>query len=110
MLALLNLPPLYTVSMPGKRSQANLNRKPKSYLFTDTLVYTIAHLPLPPSTHVNCIQDRQGRLVHVRTVVAATCIKIKSPVAQRNDDLIACSVLVSVISFGVVFTIQPWLR
>ena len=25
--------------MPGKRSQANLNRKPKSYLFTDALVY-----------------------------------------------------------------------
>ena len=29
-----------TVSMPGKRSQANLNRKPKSYLFTNALVYT----------------------------------------------------------------------
>ena len=27
-----------TDSMPGKRSQANLNRKPKSYLFTDALV------------------------------------------------------------------------
>ena len=34
---------LYTVSKPGKRSQANLNRKIKSYLFTDTLVYPIAH-------------------------------------------------------------------
>ena len=39
---------LYTVSMPGKRSQANLNRKPKSCLFTDALVYTIAHWPVPP--------------------------------------------------------------
>ena len=35
--------------------------------------------------HKGCI------LVHVRTVVAATCIKIKSQVAQRNEDLIACS-------------------
>ena len=26
---------LYTVSMPGKRSEANQNRKPKSYLITD---------------------------------------------------------------------------
>ena len=33
--------------MPGKRSQANLNRKPKSYLFKDALVYTIALWPVP---------------------------------------------------------------
>ena len=62
--------------MPGKRSQANLNRKPKSYLFTDTFVYTIAHWPVPRSTYVGFSQDRQGRLVFVRLVVAATCIKI----------------------------------
>ena len=37
-----------TVSIPGKRSQANLNKKPKSYLFTDALVYNIAHWPVPP--------------------------------------------------------------
>ena len=55
-------------------------------------------------------QDQQGKLVCVRTAVAATCIKIKSPVAQRNEDLIACSVLLSVISFGIVFTIQPCLK
>ena len=55
-------------------------------------------------------QDQQGRLVDVRTVVAATCIKILSQVAQRNEDLIACSVLYSVISFGSVFTIQPCLK
>ena len=36
-------------------------------------------------------QDRQGRLIHVRKVGAATCIKIKSQAAQRNKDLIACS-------------------
>ena len=36
------------VSMPGKRSQANLNRKPKSYLFTDALVFTSAHRRVPP--------------------------------------------------------------
>ena len=36
-------------------------------------------------------QDQQGRLVHVRTVVAATCIQILSQVAQCNEDLIACS-------------------
>ena len=50
-------------------------------------------------------QDQQGRLVSVRTAVAATCIKIYSQVTQRN--LIACSVHLSVISFGIVFTIQP---
>ena len=53
-------------------------------------------------------QDQKGRLVYVRTTFAATCIKIKSQVAQRNEDLIACSVLLSVISF--VFTIQPCLK
>ena len=31
-------------------------------------------------------QDQQGRLVYVKTVVAATCIKIKSQVAQRDVD------------------------
>ena len=41
--------------------------------------------------YVDFSQDQQGRLVHVRTVVAATCIKIQSRVAQRNEDLIACS-------------------
>ena len=41
--------------------------------------------------YVDFSQDQQGRLVHVRTVVAATCIKIQSQVAQRNEDLIACS-------------------
>ena len=29
---------------------------------------------------------------------------------QRNEDLIACSVLLSVISFGIVFSIQPCLK
>ena len=83
--------------MPGKRSQANLNRKLKSYLFTDTLVYHIAHWLMPPRTHVDLSQDQQGRLVYVRTVVAATFIKIYSQVAQRNEDLIASSVLLSVL-------------
>ena len=41
--------------------------------------------------YVDFSQDRQGRLVHVRTVVAATCIQILSQVAQCNEDLIACS-------------------
>ena len=53
-------------------------------------------------------QDQQGRLVYVRTAVAATCIK--SQVAQLNEDLIAWSVLLSVISNGIVFTIQPCLK
>ena len=92
--------------MPGKRSQKKL----KSYLFTDTLVYTIAHWSGPPRTYVDFSQDQQGRLVYVRTAVAATCIKILSQVAQRNEDLIACSVLLSVIFFGIVFTIQPCLK
>ena len=85
--------------MPGKRSQANLNRKPKSYLFKDTLVNTIGHWPVPPRAYVEFSQDRQGRLVHVRTVVAATCIKIYSQVAQRNEDPIACSVLLSLVLY-----------
>ena len=55
-------------------------------------------------------QDQQGGLVYVRTAVAATCIKLLSQVTQRNEDLIACSVLLSVISFGIIFTIQPCLK
>ena len=42
--------------MPAKRPQANLNRKPKSYLFTDTLVYTIAHWSGPPKTYVDLVK------------------------------------------------------
>ena len=45
-------------------------------------------------------QDQQGRLVYVRTAVAAKCINILSQVTQRNEDLIACSVLLSVFTFG----------
>ena len=45
-------------------------------MFTDSLVYTIAHWPVPPSAYVDLSQDRLDRLVHVRTVVAATCINI----------------------------------
>ena len=48
-----------------------------SYLFTDTLVYAIAHWSGPPKTYVDFSQDRQGSLVHVRTVVVATCINIQ---------------------------------
>ena len=55
-------------------------------------------------------QDQRGRLVYVRTAVAVICIKIKSQVAQRNEDLIACSVLLTVIPFGIVSTIQPCLK
>ena len=44
---------LYTVSMPGKRSQENLNRKPKSGMLTFILVYTIAHWPGPPRTYLD---------------------------------------------------------
>ena len=55
-------------------------------------------------------QDQRGRLVYVRTAVAVTCIKIKSQVTQGNEDLIACSVLLIVIPFGIVFTIQPCLK
>ena len=55
-------------------------------------------------------QHQQSRLVYVRTAVAATCIKILSQVTQRNEDLIACSVLLSVVFFGIIFTIQPCLK
>ena len=57
-------------------STVNVRRKLKSYLFTDTLVYTIAHWAGPPRTYVDFSQDQQGRLVFVRTAVAATCVKI----------------------------------
>ena len=67
-----------------------------------TCLHTIAHWPVPPSTHGDFSQDRQGRLVHVRTVVTVTCIKIYSQVTQRNEDLIACIVLLSVVSFCIV--------
>ena len=66
--------------MPGKRSQ-------KKNLFTNTLVFTIAHWSGPPRTYVDFSQDQQGRLVYVLTAVAATCIKILSQVAQHNEDL-----------------------
>ena len=48
----------------------------------------------------------------VRTAVAATCIKILSQVTRRNENLIACSLLLSVISFGIIFTCtkQPCLK
>ena len=40
-------------------------------------------------------------MVHIRMVVVAQ-------VTQRNEDLIACSVLLPVMSFSIVFTIQPY--
>ena len=59
---------VHTVSLPGKRTQ--------SYLFTDTLVYTIAHWSGPPRSYVDFSQRQQSRLVYVRATVADTCIKI----------------------------------
>ena len=70
----------------------------------------IYYCSLEPLWSLVNYQGQQGRLVYVRTAVAATCIKIKSQVAQRNEDLIACSMLLSVISFGIVLTIQPCLK
>ena len=92
---------LYTVSMHGKRSQKSIQTH---------WLYTIAHWSGPPRTYVDFSLDQQGRLVYVRKAVAATCIKILSRVTQCNEDLIACSVLLSVISFGIIFTIQPCLQ
>ena len=54
----------------------NVRRKLKSYLLTDTLVYTIAHWLGPPRTYVDFSQDQQGRLAYDRTAVSATRIKI----------------------------------
>ena len=65
---------LYTVSMPGKLSQKSLQTH---------WLYTIAHWSGPSRTYVDFSQDQQGRLVYVRTAVAATCIKILSQVTQR---------------------------
>ena len=39
-------------------------------------LYTIAHWSGPPRTYVDFSQDQQGRLVYVRTAVAATCKNI----------------------------------
>ena len=39
--------------MPGKHSQTHRIRKLQSYLFTDTLVYIIAHCSGPPRTYVD---------------------------------------------------------
>ena len=36
--------------------------------------------------------------------MAVVAIKIWSPVAQRNEDMTACSVLLPVISFGIILT------
>ena len=46
-------------------------------------------------------QYQQGRLACVKTAVAAICIKILSQVTQRNEDLIACSVL---LSYNIYYT------
>ena len=37
-------------------------------------------------------------------------LHVYSQATQCNEDLIACSVLLSVISFGIVFSIQPCLK
>ena len=87
--------------MPSKRSLTCLQKH---------WLYTIAHWSGPPRTYVDFSQDQQGRLVYVRTAVAATFIKIKSQATQRYEYLIACSVLLSVNSFGIVFTLQPCLK
>ena len=67
---------------------------------------------MPPSAYLDFSQDQQGRLVHVRTAVAATLYMYKDIElgSQRNEDLIVCSVLLSVISFCIVFTLQPYLK
>ena len=87
--------------MPDKRSHKSLQTH---------WLYTFAHWSGPPRTYVDFSQDQQGRLIYVRTAVAATCMKILSQVTQRYEDLIACSVLLPVISFGIIFTIQPCLK
>ena len=33
---------------------------------------------------------------------------VVAQIAQRNEDLIACSVLLPVMSFSIVFTLQPY--
>ena len=54
----------------------NVRGRLVSNMLTDTLVYTIAHWSGPPRSYVDFSQEQQGRLVYVRTAVAATCIKI----------------------------------
>ena len=73
-----------TVSLTGDRAQGDDSKQ---------WANSIAQWSGPPRTYVYFSQDQQGRLVYVRTAVSATCIKILSQVAQRNEDLIACSLL-----------------
>ena len=79
--------------MPGKRSQANLNRKPKCYLFTDALVYNIAHWPKPPKLdfYVFHIDFRQYFLL----IILANCVRDEScgeklaPISPRGPKFVA---------------------
>ena len=84
--------------MPGKHSQAHL----ESLTCLQTHLYILLLTVQGLLERIVCVfkLDQQGRLVHVRMVVVAQ-------VAQRNEYLIACSVLLPVISFSIVLTIQP---
>ena len=79
--------------MPGKRSQANLKRKPKSYLFTDALVYTIAHWPVPPK--LDFMFFTLILAITFILIILANCVRNEScgeklvPISQRGPKFVA---------------------
>ena len=80
------------VSRPGKRSQLILNRKPKSHVCTDTLV-----------PYILLLTDRSS----LRCSYKDMKINEMNLVAQRNEDMIACSMLLPAHSFCIVPSVQP---
>ena len=79
--------------MPGKRSQANLNRNPKSYLFTDALVYTIAHWPVPTKLDLMFFTLIFGD--DFLLIILANCVRDEScgeefaPISPRGPKFVA---------------------
>ena len=79
--------------MPGKRSLANLKRKPKSFLFIDALVYTIAHWPVPPKPDFYDFTLIFGNNFFINNL--ENCVRDEScgekiaPISQRGPKFVA---------------------
>ena len=78
-----------TVSMHGKRSQANLKRNPKSYLFTDALVYNIAHWPVPPKLDSLIFGDNFLLTILANCVRDESCGEKLAPNSPRGPKFVA---------------------
>ena len=87
--------------MPGERSKADLNRKPVLIIYTH--IWYILLLT------AQGLLERMWILVKIGKAdrsMLERLLLLWSEVAQRNEDRIACSVLISVISFGITLTYQ----